>query len=182
MIKRLRRNIILVNMLMVGTVILAIFTVVCLNSYRTSCDNLLRSMTDTIRRSNRFEENKEKRENVLDNNREKKFDAPMQLSDYVIVRLDSDGNITEKTENNLTIEDDSLKKYVSAALSDSGKEGQLTDFGLMYVCDDFQAENKLIFAETASIYTALRNTVLICLLLFFGSMIMLMGILLLHYF
>lgn len=174
MIKRLRRNIILVNMLMVGTVILAIFTVVCLNSYRTSCDNLLRSMTDTIRRSNRFEENKEKRENVLDNNREKKFDAPMQLSDYVIVRLDSDGNITEKTENNLTIEDDSLKEYVSAALSDGGKEGQLTDFGLMYVRDDFQAENKLIFAETASIYTALRNTVLICLLLFFGSMIIIL--------
>lgn len=83
MIKRLRRNIILVNMLMVGTVILAIFTVVCLNSYRTSCDNLLRSMTDTIRRSNRFEENKEKRENVLDNNREKirRADAAIRLCD-----------------------------------------------------------------------------------------------------
>lgn len=171
MIKRLRRNIILVNMLLVGIVILAIFATVCFNSYRTSYDNLVHSMTDAIKRGNRFETNVERRNLEPDNFREKKFNAPMQLSDYVIVQFDADGKITDKTENNLTIDDNTLQECVTAAIKDGNRDGQLTNYGLMFVKDDFQGINKLVFAETDSIYTTLRNTVLISLLLFVISMV-----------
>ena len=40
MIKRLRRNIITVNMALVGAVILLIFTVICFNSYNTARNDL----------------------------------------------------------------------------------------------------------------------------------------------
>ena len=45
MIKKLRRRIILVNMLLVGIVILLIFTVVCVNSYSNSVHELERGLT-----------------------------------------------------------------------------------------------------------------------------------------
>ncbi|MEE1318241.1 MAG: hypothetical protein UHD05_01920, partial [Ruminococcus sp.] len=52
MIKRLRKNIIITNMILVGTVILMIFIVVCVNNYTVSVTNIQRGLEQSLERNN----------------------------------------------------------------------------------------------------------------------------------
>lgn len=80
MIKRLRKNIIIVNMLLVGTVILLIFTAVCINSYSISKSDLERSLSQTVEKS--FDDFKRPPEKFG----EKKRDfLTQQLNSYITV-------------------------------------------------------------------------------------------------
>ena len=189
MIKQLRKHIILVNMLLVGIVILFIFSVVCFNSYKTAYDNLEHGMNETIMRVGRdygakgmdfFGEISGRADN--DNmevippkknlgKREMYLDTPMQLSSYIIVEVNSDGEIENKTESNVTMDDDTLKQCINIVMDNHTKSNQILDYGLMYVREDYQNKIKIIFADNGSIYTSLWNTVLISLALFIGGMI-----------
>ncbi len=173
MIKRLRKNIILVNMLLVGVVILFIFCAVCFNSYQTECEKLERSMSDTIKKSNRFGngENMPDGDKMQNNGmRDFKPDNPMQLTNYEIVKLSSNNSIKEINENNLSVDSDTLSKAVEYITERSPRSGQLSEYGLMYVREDFPEETTIIFAQTASLYSNLGNMVLISLLQFVISM------------
>lgn len=173
MIKRLRKNIILVNMLLVGVVILAILSAVCVNSYFTECDKLERSMNDTLKKSNRFGDGENAMNGSIMNGegkRELRHDEPMQLSSYEIIKLSSDNSIKEINENGLSVESDTLTEAVKYITQNAPRSGQLNEYGLMYVREDFQGEVKIIFAQTSSLYSSLGNMILICLLLFVISM------------
>ena len=89
MIKRLRKNIILVNILLVGTVILLIFAAVCINSYSSAKTELERSMNMIAERS--LDDYKRPPEKFG----EKKHDnQPSQLNSYITVAVDYEGNIS----------------------------------------------------------------------------------------
>lgn len=169
MIKRLRKNIILVNMLLVGIIILAIFTVVCFNSYRTAYDNLEHGMTEVLKRNNKFDANAPMAERF--GKHDFKGDMPMQLYSYVIVGLDDDGEIESTQENNFEIDEETLKKSVAYVVSHAEHSGQLNDYGLMYARDDFEDNTKIIFADNSSVYNSFFNTLIISALLFAGSMV-----------
>ncbi len=177
-IKTLRRHIIMVNMLLVGIVILMIFAVFCINSYSNSVHELERGLNHVIDNRNYGNEPFEKKEplkiynpEVLDINRDdREIEKPIQISSYIVVAVDSDGNITDKTESNLTIDDDDLKKCVESVLEDNKPSGQINNYGLMYVKRDYINETKISFAENSGIYSSLRNTILLNTALFIGSM------------
>ena len=57
MIKRLRRHIILVNMILVGIVIMLIFSVVCVNSYSTANGELERGLNQVIEKNTKSMKN-----------------------------------------------------------------------------------------------------------------------------
>ena len=172
MIKKLRKNIILINMLFVGIVILAIFAAVCINNYSTSINNLEHGLEQAIDRE--FDQKGSKGiappPNVL-GNKEKKDDR-MQLNYYVVAEVDKDGNIIKTYDNNATIDEDTLNTCIDSAIQADKKSGELADYSLFFAKrDDMQGVTKIAFTDTGSVYSSLWNTVLVCLALFAGSLV-----------
>ena len=180
MIKKLRARIISINMALMGIVILAIFTTVCVNSYSNAVNDMERGLNQVV--GNRdFDRDHATDDNAPPFDKEAKGtykqkpnihdNEPMQISSYVIVELDDAGNITNTTENNVSIDEDDLAECVKLARQATSISGQISDYGLMYVKHDFMEVHKIVFASNNMIYSNLRKTALISVGLFFGSMV-----------
>lgn len=165
MIKRLRKNIIIVNMLLVGTVILLIFTAVCINSYSISKSDLERSLSQTVEKS--FDDFKRPPEKFG----EKKRDfLTQQLNSYITVSCDKDGNILSKNENNATIDENILESCVKTALNENRQLGEIRDYNLTYAKNEQPDRIIVAFADNSSVYSNLWKTILVCAGLFLASL------------
>ena len=180
MIRKLRARIIIINMALMGIVILVIFTTVCVNSYSNAVNDMERGLNQVV--GNRdFDRDRATDDNAPPFDKESKVsfkqkpnihdNEPMQISSYVIVELDDDGNITNTTENNVSIDADDLEECVKLARQSNSISGQIGDYGLMYVKHDFMEVHKIVFASNNMVFANLRNTVLVSVGLFFGSMV-----------
>ena len=180
MIRKLRARIIIINMALMGIVILAIFTTVCVNSYSNAVNDMERGLNQVV--GNRdFDRDRATDDNAPPFDKESKVsfkqkpnihdNEPMQISSYVIVELDDDGNITNTTENNVSIDADDLEECVKLARQSNSISGQIGDYGLMYVKHDFMEVHKIVFASNNMVFANLRNTLLVSIGLFFGSMV-----------
>ena len=180
MIRKLRARIIIINMALMGIVILAIFTTVCINSYSNAVNDMERGLNQVV--GNRdFDRDRATDDNAPPFDKESKGsfkqkpnihdNEPMQISSYVIVELDDDGNITNTTENNVSIDADDLEECVKLARQSNSISGQIGDYRLMYVKHDFMEVHKIVFASNNMVFANLRNTVLVSVGLFFGSMV-----------
>lgn len=180
MIRKLRARIIIINMALMGIVILAIFTTVCVSSYSNAVNDMERGLNQVV--GNRdFDRDRATDDNAPPFDKESKGsfkqkpnihdNEPMQISSYVIVELDDDGNITNTTENNVSIDADDLEECVKLARQSNSISGQIGDYRLMYVKHDFMEVHKIVFASNNMVFANLRNTVLVSVGLFFGSMV-----------
>lgn len=190
MIKKLRRRIVLINMLLIGAVILTIIVIVNVNNYSNSVNMMERGMNqvfdkngkgfldipldqlnqstadsaahafDTFKPDDNNPDNKHK----FDNN------TPIQISSYVIVDIDGDGNIVSKTENDLSIDSETLEKCVKSAMKSNRVFGQIMDEGLMYLKKTDMSNNKIIFADNSFISSNLRTSIIISTLMLTGAM------------
>lgn len=166
MIKKLRKNIILVNMLLVGTVILLIFAAVCINSYSTAKSNLEHSLFMTIDKS--FDDFRHPPE-VFG---EKRNDnPPQQLNSYIIVSADASGKILTKNLNNAEIDESKLEFAVMTAVSENRKSGEIDELNLIYTKNDKKDRITIAFADNSSLYSPLRSTVFVCAGLFVASLV-----------
>lgn len=165
MIKRLRKNIILVNMLLVGTVILLIFTAVCVNSYTSAKMGLERSLNMVAEKN--LDEYKRPPEKFGEKRRD---NQPSQLNSYITVTVDMNGNILNRQENNATIDDDILNQSVSTAMSNDKQYGEIGEYSLTYAKNVQIDTTIIVFADNSSVYSTLRNTILVCVALFLASM------------
>ena len=178
MIKKLRRRIILVNMLLVGIVILMIFTVVCVNSYSNSVQELERGLSHVIEDRSFGDKPIEQNDNFKIGEPEKKDDfpdnrepeRPVQISSYIVVQADKDGNIVETKESDLSMDESDLKKCLEIVLKEQKMSGQISGYSLMYVKRDNADGYMISFADNSGIYSSLRNTLLLNFGLFIGSM------------
>lgn len=190
MIKKLRRRIVLINMLLIGVVILAIFVTVIINNYSNSVDTMERGMNQVFEKDGKefrfhndmnapFPAGYEMKEpasddspNELQKPGKRNFgdETPIQISSYVIVELDENGNISNKTENGLSIDDDTLEKCIKIALDSKSDFSQISEYGVMFAKRDDMARAKIIFASDSTIFTSLGRSIIISSLLFIGSM------------
>lgn len=170
MIKRLRRIIIFVNMLLVGTVIVMIFSAVCINNYSSGINSLEHGLNQVLDR--RIDNNNDfPPPNELGNKGKK--EQPLQPNYYVIVELNSDGEIKNTINHNATIDSDTLNSCIKIVTDSENKKqsGQISEYNLMYAQkDDFQSK-KIAFADTNSVYSSLMQTILVCLGLFAASLV-----------
>ena len=184
MIKRLKRHIIIVNMLLVGIVIIGIFTTVCVNNYSNSVSELEHGLNQVVdKRDKEFiafnnnenpDRNNEPPEGDFKDFRNKpniRNNAPMQISSYVVAEIDQNGNIISTQENNVTIDESDLKNCVELIIKSNKMSGQLADYGLMYVKKGDMAHCKIAFASNSEIYSNLKKTILISAGLFVASML-----------
>ncbi|MGN0501453.1 MAG: hypothetical protein ACI4HN_00865, partial [Ruminococcus sp.] len=123
MIKRLRENIILVNMLLVGTVILLIFTAVCINSYSSAKTELERSLNMIAEKS--LDDYKRPPEKFGEKRRD---NQPLQLNSFITVSVDKEGNILNVSENNATIDEDILNQSVSEAICNDRQTAEIGEY------------------------------------------------------
>lgn len=165
MIKRLRKNIILVNMLLVGTVILLIFTAVCVNNYSSAKNELERSLNIIAERS--FDNYKRPPEKFGEKRRD---NQPSQLNSFITVSVDKEGNILNVSENNATIDEDILNNSVSEAISSDKQVGEIGEYNLTYAKNELIDRSIIVFADNSSVYSTLWNTILVCCGLFVASM------------
>lgn len=165
MIKRLRKNIILVNMLLVGTVILLIFTAVCINSYSSSKIGLERSLNMIAERN--LGDYKRPPEKFGEKRRD---NQPSKLNSFITVSVDNEGNILSRQENNATIDEEILNQSVNAAISNDKQVGEIGEYNLTYVKNKQPDKTIIVFADNSSVYLSLRNTILVCMGLFLTSM------------
>lgn len=176
MIKKLRRRIVLINMLLVGVVILGIITVVNINSYSNANHMLERGMEQLLEKQDRaFDKN-----DFLPPDDDEKFkfdkrglegDVPVQISSYIIVEMDDDGEIENISENNVTMDNEDLQACVKAVLNSGKRTGQIAEYSLMYVVRGESDEIKIIFASNSSVTSSLRSSLLISAALFAGSLL-----------
>lgn len=190
MIKRLRWRIALINMGLIGIVLIGIFTTLCINSFSNSYSELEHGMDRVIERNAKekgFEpatDDSGKRDMPFDKSEKDSYknkpdiheNAPMEISSYVVVELDKDGNIISTNENNVNIDEDDLQKCVEIAVARQEKSGQISDYSLMYVKKNDFENTLIVFASNSSLYENLRKSILINSGLFVGSMIIILFI------
>ena len=189
MIKKLRRRIVLINMLLIGAVILTIIVIVNINDYSSSVTVMERGMNQVFDKNGRMfgdipdQQDKSSDDSELpmiddfkpdDDSRDgkRKFgnDTPIQISSYVIVEIDDDGNILLKTENDLSIDSETLEKCVKNAVKARRTFGQIMDEGLMYLKRTDMSRNRIIFADNSFIFSNLRKSIIISSLMFTAAM------------
>lgn len=180
----------MINMLLIGAVILTIIVIVNVNNYSNSVNMMERGMNQVFDKNGRdFSDSPPEQLNELtpdsampedkgfkpdgnDPGNKRKFDnnTPIQISSYVIVEVDESGKIVSTTENDLTIDSETLEKCVKSALDSSKIFGQINDEGLMYLKKSDMAHSKIIFADNSFISGSLRTSVIISALLLAGAM------------
>ena len=152
-------------MLLVGTVILLIFTAVCINSYSSSKIGLERSLNMIAERN--LGDYKRPPEKFGEKRRD---NQPSQLNSFITVSVDNEGNILSRQENNATIDEEILNQSVNAAISNDKKVGEIGEYNLTYVKNKQPDKTIIVFADNSSVYLSLRNTILVCMGLFLTSM------------
>ena len=187
MINKLRRRIILINLVLIGVLLAVIFIAVNINSYSNSVSMMERGMTMVLEQDGRNAEPPWKdngmpsetpatEDNAFRREDKKKLhhtfgeETPIQISSYVIVNVKSDGVMEAVTEKDLSIEDETLQNCVSHALDSRDSFGQINAYGVMFVKHFEMDSTKIVFASNSSIYTSLFNSILISVLLFIGGL------------
>ncbi len=184
MIKKLQWRIISINMILMGIVIAAVCTALCVNAYTHAVEELEHGLNEVMERDGKGKFIPEAGETgdtpfPFDKTQKEHFEgkpdirenAPMEISSYVTVELDASGSILNTTEHNVTIDEGDLQAIAQIVSKDSARSGQLSDYGLMYVTRRTMSGSLLCLASTGSLNDTLRNSVLMAVALFFGSMV-----------
>ena len=179
MFKQLRRRIIILNMSLIGAVLLIIFSVVCVNSYSGAKSDFQRGMNETLNRSGK--KNVFPRADATDDEGMpepkvvERMEPSFQISSYIIMELDKDGEIISVTENNASIDGETLGDCAEIIVKENKKGGVISKYGLMYERSDKpsgsgQETTRVIIADNSAVFSKLRGTVVICAVLFVVSM------------
>ena len=185
MIKKLQWRIISINMILMGIVIAAVCTALCVNAYTHAVEELEHGLNQVVERDGKgkfvpdggetgdspFPFNKTQKEH-FEGNPDIRENAPMEISSYVTVELDESGNILNTTEHNVTIDEADLQAIARIVSNSGARSGQLSDYGLMYVKKRTMGGSLLGLASTGSLNDTLRNSVLMAVGMFFGSMVL----------
>lgn len=181
MIKQLRRRIIMTNMLLIGIVLLVIFAVVNVNSFLSARMELERGLTQVIDRNNKPDDKKFDKPSTDDDpvleigNHDFHREPISQLSSYIVLEIDESGNITSLQQNNATMDTDILRECISQITESRKDSGNLSSYNVLYVKREITTKidtklTKIAIADNSSVFSALRNTLLISGLLFIGAM------------
>ena len=188
MIKKLRLRIILINMSLISVLLAAIFVAVNINNYSNAVATMERGMNQVLEKETRDdgmppmeegmpdEMNMATADSAFHPENKKKMrhafgeETPIQISSYVVTEVQADGSIASTTENDLSIDEETLEQCVAAAMDSRESFGQINTYGVMYAKRYEISRTKIVFASNSSIYTSLTNSIIISVLLFAGSL------------
>lgn len=99
------------------------------------------------------------------------MEIPDMLSSYITITVDADGNIIDSYESNATIDVNTLENSINIVLEEDKQSNEIGEYNLMYVKKENFGLTKIAFTDTSSVYSSLRTTVLVCIALFAGSLV-----------
>ncbi len=169
MIRKLRRNIILINELFVGIVLLAILAVFCVNNYISLHNSLERSLSVAAERG---DDNMAMHAPREIGKKEPAFEPDnMNINEFVIVGVDKNGDISDVYENNATIDQEIINDVIEIIVYENNNNGEIGEYNLMYAKHQTTDGYRVALADTSSIYSTLMNNIFICLGLLSGGLI-----------
>lgn len=163
MIRTLKRRFILINMALVTTVLLIVFSTILLFSYQwgkqETHEVLFRILdNDGILAPPSME--------VGERPREKR----MPMLPAFRVDIDEEGQILAITKDNLEVSEDVIDEVVQRALKDQDGEGVLLDYDLRYLWQESPTGTKLAFADTQREHSSMMNLLITLSLVGLGGL------------
>ncbi len=174
MLKKLRRKIVLINMILVGIVLLALFSVVCINTYHQQYDRVEGSLSEALRKPafdagslfdpgqilNKLlpgQDNSSSEEPGDDEygSGEKRFVTTSVVSIY-------SGSATYTvSSNSLNLSSAQLDAAVAYVLAKNKQEGNISKQELRYRTSTEDSVLKIAFADTSEARDAVKKTIFI---------------------
>ncbi len=154
MLKKLKHKFILINMLMVGLVIIFIFTAVCILTYRSEKNEIKRSLEQVVSL-------KGKDEIHIGGAPEIGGVMPLPYVYAFSVLVDENGEITGRYENGADMDEDVLASAVGLVMDSDAQSGTLRSFALIYMKKSIPNGTVIAFASLEPLKITMKNTVLI---------------------
>ncbi len=164
-------------MLLVGTVILLVISAVCINNHTMKMNDLERGLNQVAERiAGGMNENMNPppNENISGENKnkkEKRENDRFLVNAFVVVEIDSDGNILNSDSQNLTLDEETLQSCVEHVISTGNDKGEISEESLMFVKKNIFGSTKIAFGDTSAAYSSLFASILVGLGLFLGSLV-----------
>ena len=160
MLNKLRNRFIFINMLLVGIVLFALFTVVLAISVVSNYTDLIEAMDEALEREidvpfvNPF---------IGDYDHTNRDDEDRSREVYVVsvmptTDLTGSGYWVERSVNNyVTMSDDALREAVERVMEAGTVEGWLDDMSLIYRTQAYYTATKIAFADTTEFISSTKN-------------------------
>ena len=168
MIKKLRRKFILINMLIVGVVLLAVFAAVMVTSYQSLRSDINRSLTMAV--DLRDKPGGKPQIGTKPGIGGDRDALPAKAVAVYAVLTDESGSILETGQNNASIDGSVLQQAIALARSADHDEGRLSEVSLYYMRRQSPEGIRLAFADTGYLTSSLRETAFIAVLIGIGCM------------
>lgn len=165
MIKRLKRQFVLITMIIVGIIIVSLFTAICVLTYnsqmRQAVDFLEQEVSSPLGLHNNGMPNENMPQPTPPSNDFSQLPKIYAFKVYV----DNSGNVYSLNKSNDDIDDTHIDDAVEAALSEDRASGRIKSKSLIYFKKLTQGGTIIAFTPSDSVDNALYDTMLICLIL-----------------
>lgn len=165
MIRKLRRKFVLINMLFVSAVLLAVFAVLCLSTYRqirTDTDEALSRALTMDAAGNKTPPHFELGD--------RKPDKHAPFLPVFCVRVDADGTASHIYGETVSVTDEEAAQAASLALADGKETGVLSGLGLRFLRQDAPTGTTFAFVDLSSGRATMRRLLLTSLLVGIGGL------------
>lgn len=162
MLKKLRRKFILINMTLVGAVLLCVFAVVCATAYRSSREDIERSLEMAV--------NQQKDKPGLPQMEAGRQEPKNKLIAVYTVLLNGEGEPVSSPSGAFSLSGEVLKEAVEQALESGQETGLLRELGLYYRMRSTPEGTRIAFADAGYLSASMRQLVLTSLLVGLGGL------------
>lgn len=164
MIQKLRRKFILINMSLVFSVLLIVFSVLLYTSFQRLENNSINDMKMALFRSS------EKAPPKFEIGAGKPQNLP-PATPIVCVILGSDGEIQNTVGQNTEISEQILEQAVQQALQASSQEGTISTLDLRFLKQNTPSGTKIAFADRSHEHDSIRSLLVTALLVGLGGLL-----------
>ncbi len=171
MIRKLRRKFVLINMLLVSAVLVTVFAVLCLSTFR----QIRADSDEALRRALSMDADGGKLPPRQDTGG-KRPEGHAPLLPVFCVLLDADGAVVSVYGEAMSITADEAAQAAELALADGQTEGTLSGMGLRFLRQDTPSGTRIAFADMSSGRSTMRGLLLSSLLVGAGGLAAFFGI------
>ncbi len=174
MVKNLKKRFTVVTMIIVGVVVISIFSAICALTYQSQLKQTIEFLEQEI--NSPFGNTHKEEKPPLNANpqpitpKDEFFELPNIYTFKVFT--DNEGRITISEIEDDSISQDLVANAVETVLGKDKNSGRVTGASLVYAKKQTQGGTIIIFTSSKPIDTALRNTILISLCLCIASLIL----------
>ncbi len=155
MLKKLKHKFILINMLMVGVVVIFIFTAVCILTYRSEKNEIKRSLEQVISLKGKDEIH------IGGGAPEIGGSMPLPYVYAFSVLVNEKGEITGRYETGTDMDEEVLASAVGLVMDSDDQSGTIRSLALIYMKKNIPNGTVIAFASLEPLKITMKNTILI---------------------